>query len=91
MPPSGANVSPVRRTFWISLAMPTVNASTRSDGSERPTLPQPCLLVDEAGDEAVDPREVGGRQRRERDLVVAGAAQAVLHHRAHLEHEPAPK
>ena len=42
VPPSGAKVSPVRRTFWISLAMPTVNASTRSDGNERPTLPQPC-------------------------------------------------
>ena len=45
MPPSGANVSPVRRTFWISLAMPTVNASTRSDGSESPTLPQPCCSL----------------------------------------------
>ena len=41
-PPSGANVSPVRRTFWISLAIPTVNASTRSDGSDTPTLPQPA-------------------------------------------------
>ena len=42
VPPSGANVSPVRRIFWISLAIPTVNASTRSDGNERPTLPHPC-------------------------------------------------
>ena len=45
VPPSGANVSPVRRTFWISLAMPTVNASTRSDGSDSPTLPQPCCSL----------------------------------------------
>ena len=44
----------------------------------------PLLLVHQPGDEAVDPREVGGRQRRERDLVVAGATQAVAHHRAHL-------
>ena len=41
VPPSGANVRPVRRTFWISLAMPTVNASTRNDGSDRLTFPQP--------------------------------------------------
>ncbi len=84
VPPSGANVSPVRRTFWISLAIPTVNASTRSDGSDEPHVAAPLLLVDQAGDQAVDPGEVGGRERRERDLVVAGAAQAVLHHRAHL-------
>ena len=44
-PPSGANVSPVRRTFWIWLATPTVNASTRSDGSETPTLPHPLCSV----------------------------------------------
>ena len=59
VPPSGANVSPVRRTFWISLAIPTVNASTRSDGSESPTLPQPSCSLTRSGDEAVDPREVG--------------------------------
>ena len=46
VPPSGANVSPVRRTFWISLAMPTVNASTRNDGSDRLTHPEPsCSLT----------------------------------------------
>jgi hypothetical protein len=45
VPPSGANVRPVRRTFWIWLAIPTVNASTRSDGSERLTLPVPSWLV----------------------------------------------
>ena len=33
VPASGANVRPVRRAFWISPAIPTVNASTRSDGS----------------------------------------------------------
>ena len=31
----------MRRTFWISLAMPTVNASTRKDGNDTPTLPHP--------------------------------------------------
>ena len=84
VPASGAKVRPVRRTFWISVATPTVNASTRSDGSDRLTQPVPSWLFDEVGDEAVDAGEVGARQRRERDLVVAGAAQAVAHHRAHL-------
>ena len=41
VPPSGANVSPVRRTFCISAAVPTVNASTRSDGRLTETRP-PC-------------------------------------------------
>ena len=41
VPASGANVRPVRRTRWISLAIPTVNASTRSDGSDRLTQPVP--------------------------------------------------
>ena len=84
MPPSGANVSPVRRTFWISLAMPTVNASTRNDGNDTLTLPQPAWSLTMLGDEAVDAREVGRAQRRERDFVVAGAAEAAFDHRAHL-------
>ena len=54
-----------------------MNASTRSDGSDSDDAAGARLLVDDAGDEAVDPGEVGARQRRERDLVVAGAAQAV--------------
>ena len=37
VPPSGANVRPVRRTFWISVARPTVNASTRRLGSDNDT------------------------------------------------------
>ena len=49
-----------------------------------PDVAAALLLVHEPGDEPVDAREVGRRQRRERDLVVAGAAQAVAHHRAHL-------
>ena len=32
VPASGANVSPVRRAFWIWAAMPTVKASTRRLG-----------------------------------------------------------
>ena len=40
VPASGANVRPVRRTFWISPAMPTVKASTRSDGSDTLTCPE---------------------------------------------------
>ena len=75
VPPSGANVRPVRRTFWISLAMPTVNASTRSDGSETPTLPHPYCSTRCPATQPVDARVVRGRQRRERDLVVAGAAR----------------
>ena len=59
VPPSGANVSPVRRTFWISLAMPTVNASTRREGNDTLDVAAAGLVVDDAGDEAVDPREVG--------------------------------
>ena len=42
------------------------------------------LLGHEVGDDIVDPGEVGRRQRRERDLVVAGATNPVTHHRAHL-------
>ena len=37
VPASGAKVRPVRRAFWISPAMPTVKASTRSDGSDTET------------------------------------------------------
>ena len=39
VPPSGAKVRPVRRTFWISAAVPTVNASTRSEGRLTDTCP----------------------------------------------------
>ncbi len=39
VPPSGANVSPVRRTFWICAAVPTVKASTRSEGRLTETRP----------------------------------------------------
>ena len=45
VPASGANVRPVRRTFWISVATPTVNASTRNDGSDRLTQPVPSWLL----------------------------------------------
>ena len=38
-PPSGAKVSPERRPFRLSsLARVTLNASTRVDGSDSPTL-----------------------------------------------------
>ena len=39
VPASGAKVSPVRRTFWISVAMPTVKASTRRLGRLTDTCP----------------------------------------------------
>ena len=39
VPPSGAKVRPVRRTFWICAAVPTVKASTRSDGRLTETRP----------------------------------------------------
>ena len=40
VPPSGANVRPVRRTFWISVATPTVKASTRRLGRLTETWPE---------------------------------------------------
>ncbi len=39
VPPSGANVSPVRFTRWISEASPTVKASTRKLGRLTDTRP----------------------------------------------------
>ncbi len=39
VPPSGAKVKPVRRTFWICAAVPTVKASTRSEGRLTETRP----------------------------------------------------
>ena len=41
-------------------------------------------VVDDVAHHALDAGEVGGRQAGEGDLVVAGAAQALGHHRAHL-------
>ncbi len=40
VPPSGAKVRPVRRTFWISAARPTVKASTRRLGRLTDTWPE---------------------------------------------------
>ena len=40
MPASGAKVRPLRRAFCSSAAMPTVKASTRSDGNDTETWPQ---------------------------------------------------
>ena len=40
VPPSGAKVRPVRRTFWISAAVPTVKASTRRLGRLTDTWPE---------------------------------------------------
>ena len=90
VPASGANVSPVRRTFWISLAMPTVKASTRRLGRLTDTWLVHRRVIDDAGHHLVDAGEVGARQRREADLVVAGAAQAVADHLAHLARPAAP-
>ena len=39
VPPSGAKVSPVRRTCWIWAAVPTVKASTRRLGRLTDTRP----------------------------------------------------
>ena len=41
VPASGAKVRPVRRAAATCAAMPTVKASTRSDGRLTLTLPQP--------------------------------------------------
>ena len=81
VPASGAKVRPVRRAFWICAAMPTVKASTRSDGSDTDTRRGRCSRVgDGVADDVLDAAEVGGGQRRERHLVVAGAAQALVDH-----------
>ena len=40
VPPSGAKVSPVRRTRWIWAAVPTVKASTRRLGRLTETWPE---------------------------------------------------
>ena len=37
VPPSGANVSPVRRTFWISVAMPDGEGVDPQAGQATPT------------------------------------------------------
>ena len=64
--------------------MPTLNASTRRLGSDTLTPPVPSWSLTRSATTPSMPGEVGARQRRERDLVVAGAAQALAHHRAHL-------
>ena len=84
VPASGAKVRPVRRAFWICAAMPTVNASTRRLGRLDRHLAAAGGVVDDALHHALDAGEVGGRQAGQRHLVVAGAAQPVGHHRAHL-------
>ena len=85
VPASGAKVSPVRRAFCSSAAMPTVKASTRRLGSDTDDLAGALSGSSTMSrDDLLDAAEVGGRQRRERHLVVAGAAQALGDHRAHL-------
>ena len=88
-PASGANVSPLRRPLLTSPANPTVKASTRSDGRLIVVVPhEPGELRRRRSriplTTRLDVGEVGGRQRREADLVVAGAAQPVADHRANL-------
>ena len=75
VPPSGAKVRPVRRTFWISAAVPTVKASTRSDGQADRHLAAVAGVVDDVAHRVLDAREVGGRQRGQRHLVVARSAR----------------
>ena len=80
VPASGAKVRPLRRARWSLAAMPTVKASTRRLGrltDTRPPGPHSWLRPGDVVDDLVDAGEVGGRQRRERHLVVAGAAQAL--------------
>ena len=77
VPPSGAKVSPVRRTRWIWAAVATVKASTRRLGRLTDTRP-PCggsSMI--SAHRVLDAREVGRRQRGEGHLVVAGPGQAV--------------
>ncbi len=50
VPASGANVSPVRRTFWISAAMPDgERVDPQRRAATRDTWPQPVLVVDDVG------------------------------------------
>ena len=80
VPPSGAKVSPVRRTRWIWVAVPTVKASTRRLGRLTDTWPEHWRVVDDCRHRLFDARVVGAGQRGQRHLVVTGAAQTVGHH-----------
>ena len=54
VPASGAKVRPVRRAFWISVAMPTVKASTRRLGSDTDTWLAVVGVVDDVADDLLD-------------------------------------
>ena len=84
VPASGAKVRPVRRAFWIWAAIPTVKASTRRLGQAHRHVAAADRVVHGGGHDVLDAREVGGGQAGERDLVVAGAAEALLDHRGDL-------
>ncbi len=84
VPASGANVRPVRRADWMLAATSTVNASTRRLGSEIDTWPQLTGSSIVSATTLSMPLKSAVESEVERDLVVAGAAQAVGHHGPHL-------
>ena len=84
VPPSGANVSPVRRTFWISAAVPTVNASTRSDGRLTETRPSWSGSSTMSRTVSSIPEKSADRQRGQRHLVVPAPLEPAADHVAHL-------
>ena len=65
VPASGAKVRPVRRAFWISLAMPDGEGVDPQAGQAHRHLAGARRVVDRVGDDPLDAGEVGRRQRRE--------------------------
>ena len=84
VPPSGAKVKPVRRTFWICAAVPDGEGvhPQRGQADRNPTAV--LGIVDDVAHRVLDAGEVGGRERGERHLVVAGPLESSVHHVAHL-------
>ena len=80
----------MRRAFWIWAATPTVKASTRRLGQAHGHVAAADGVVHGRGDDVLDAGEVGGGEAGEGDLVVAGAAQALLHHGGDLLGRPLP-
>ena len=90
VPPSGAKVRPVRRTFWIWAAVPTVKASTRSEG--RLTETRPSWTGSSMMSRTVSsmPEKSAVDSEVKRDLVVAAPGQALAHHLFDLLGRAAP-
>ena len=84
VPASGAKVRPVRRAFWIWAAIPDGEGVDPQARQAHRHVAAADRVVHGGGDDVLDAGEVGGGQAGEGDLVVAGAAQALLDHRGDL-------